>query len=83
MNRLSLVIIVALVASSASARAEQEGKGASPTPSEALKEVRQAIDKGNAQWSEAWDKADASMLARLFAEDGVLLGRNGKIFKGP
>jgi uncharacterized protein (TIGR02246 family) len=83
MNRLSLVIIVALVASSASARAEQEGKGASPTPSEALKEVRQAIDKGNAQWSEAWDKADASMLARLFAEDGVLLGRNGKFFKGP
>jgi uncharacterized protein (TIGR02246 family) len=83
MNRLSLAIIVALVASSASARAEQEGKGASPTPSEALKEVRQAIDKGNAQWSEAWDKADASMLARLFAEDGVLLGRNGKFFKGP
>jgi len=83
MNRLSLVIIVALVASFASARAEQEGKGTSPAPSEALKEVRQAIDKGNAQWSEAWDKADASLLARLFAEDGVLLGRNGKFFKGP
>ena len=49
----------------------------------ALKEARQAIDKGNAQWIEAWDKADASLIAKLFAEDGVLLGRNGKFFKGP
>jgi hypothetical protein len=56
MNRLTLVIVVALIASSASARAEQ---GPSPTPSAALAEARQAIDKGNAQWIEAWDKADA------------------------
>ena len=83
MNRLSLVIIVALSASSASVRAEQEGKGSSPTPSAALAKARQAIDKGNAQWIDAWDKADAALLSRLFAEDGILLGRNGKIFKGP
>lgn len=83
MNRLTLVIIVALIASSASARAEQEGKSPSPTPSAALVEARQAIDKGNAQWSEAWEKADASLLSRLFAEDGILLGRNGRFFKGP
>ena len=48
-----------------------------------VSEVRKAIDKGNAQWIEAWDKADASLIAKLFAEDGVLLGRNGKFFKGP
>jgi uncharacterized protein (TIGR02246 family) len=83
MNRLSLVIVAALITSSASVRAEQEGKGSSPTPSAALAEARRAIDKGNAQWIEAWDKADASLLARLFAEDGILLGRNSKIFKGP
>jgi uncharacterized protein (TIGR02246 family) len=83
MNRLTLAIVVTLIASSASAGAEQEDKSPSPTPSAALVEARQAIDKGNAQWIEAWDKADASLLARLFAEDGVLLGRNGKIFKGP
>ena len=83
MNRLTLVIIVALIASSAFARAEEEGKSPSPTPSAALAQARQAIDKGNAQWIEAWDKADASLLSRLFAEDGILLGRNGKIFKGP
>ena len=83
MNRLTLVIIVTLIASSAVTWAEQKETAASPTPSSALKEVTQAIDKGNAQWIDAWDKADAALLSRLFAEDGVLLGRNGKIFKGP
>jgi uncharacterized protein (TIGR02246 family) len=48
-----------------------------------ISEARKAIDKGNAQWVEAWDKADASLIAKLFAEDGVLLSRNGKFFKGP
>ena len=83
MNRLTLVIIIALSASSAVTRAEQKETAASPPPSAALKEVRQAIDKGNAQWIDAWEKADAALLSRLFAEDGVLLGSNGKIFKGP
>jgi uncharacterized protein (TIGR02246 family) len=83
MNRHILFIAVALIASSAVTRAEEEGKNPSATTPAALAEVRQAIDKGNAQWIEAWDKADASLLAQLFAQDGVLLGRNGKIFKGP
>jgi uncharacterized protein (TIGR02246 family) len=82
MNRLNLVIVVALIAAFASARAQQEGKSPSAT-SAAVAEARRAIDKGNAQWSEAWDKADAALLSRLFAEDGILLGRNGKFFKGP
>jgi len=58
--------------------AEQETK-----TDPAVAEVRKAIDKGNAQWVEAWDKADASLIASLFANDGVMLGRNGKLFKGP
>jgi uncharacterized protein (TIGR02246 family) len=45
--------------------------------------VRQSIDRGNAQWIEAFEKADASLIASLFADDGVMLGRNGKSFKGP
>lgn len=49
----------------------------------ALTNVRKTIDKGNAQWIEAWDKADASLIASLFANDGVMLGSNGKVFKGP
>jgi uncharacterized protein (TIGR02246 family) len=75
--------IFLLIATSFSVLAEQEKKSESPTPSGALTEARKAIDKGNAQWIEAWDRADASLIAGLFAADGVLLGRNGKSFKGP
>src|SRR5216684_392190 len=82
MNRITpLALFFAL--SCSGVRAEQEKKIESATPSLALAEARKAIDHGNAQWVEAWDKADASLIAGLFAEDGVLLGRNGKFFKGP
>ena len=84
MNRPTAFLTVILIVSSwLTARAEQENKRDSATPSAALTEARKAIDNGNAQWVEAWDKADASLIAGLFAEDGVLLGRNGKFFKGP
>ena len=74
MNRRTPLFLVPLIALSCSViGADQQS---------ALGEARQAIDKGNAQWVEAWDKADASLIAALFAEDGVLLGRNGKFFKG-
>jgi uncharacterized protein (TIGR02246 family) len=51
--------------------------------SDAVADVRRAIDKGNAQWIEGWAKGDAAMVAAIFAEDGVQLAGNGKIFKGP
>ena len=54
-----------------------------PNASEALVDVRRAIDKGNAQWSEGWAKGDPAMVAAIFADDGVQLAGNGKIFKGP
>src|SRR4029077_911008 len=41
--------------------------------SEAWKDVRRAIDKGNAQWSEGWAKGDPAMVAAIFADDGVQL----------
>jgi uncharacterized protein (TIGR02246 family) len=75
-------VILLLIATSLSVLAEQENKPDSPTTT-ALAEARKAIDNGNAQWVDAWEKADASLLAGLFAPDGVLLGRNGKVFKGP
>ncbi len=74
-------ISMLLLATGLSAFAGEESKN--PIQAAALTEARQAIDKGNAQWVEAWDKADAAMIAALFANDGVLLGRNGKFFKGP
>lgn len=72
-----------MLATCSCALAQQETKNESATPLAAMTGARRAIDKGNAQWIEAWDKADASLIAGLFAPDGVLLGRNGKIFKGP
>jgi uncharacterized protein (TIGR02246 family) len=75
--------VILLIATSFSALAAQEIKTETPTSSSTLTEARKAIDKGNAQWIEAWDKADASLIAGLFAADGVLLGRNGKSFTGP
>jgi len=63
--------------------AQTQNQTAAPNRSEALVDVRRAIDKGNAQWSEGWAKGDAAMVAALFADDGVQLAGNGKIFKGP
>ena len=78
MKRISTLLLVAFATANSLTATEPENK-----TDPALVEVRKAIDKGNAQWVEAWDKADASLIASLFAEDGVLLGRNGKMFKGP
>jgi uncharacterized protein (TIGR02246 family) len=75
MNRRTPLFLLPLIALNCSVFGADQQSG--------LREARQAIDKGNAQWIEAWDKADASLIAALFAEDGVLLGRNGKFFKGP
>jgi len=75
MNRRTPLFLLPLIALNCSVFGADQQSG--------LREARQAIDKGNAQWVEAWDKADASLIAALFANDGVLLGRNGKVFKGP
>ena len=48
-----------------------------------LAEARGAIERGNAEWSEAWRRGDPQRVATLFAPDGVLLQSSGKILKGP
>src|SRR3982750_408974 len=63
--------------------AQTQNQIAVPNESNALADVRRAIDKGNAQWSEGWAKGEAAMVAAIFADDGVQLTGNGKIFKGP
>src|SRR2546423_3305439 len=63
--------------------AQTENPMAASNESNALVDVRRAIDKGNAQWSEGWAKGEAAMVAAIFAADGVQLTGNGKIFKGP
>ncbi|MDX6385754.1 MAG: hypothetical protein QOK48_3327 [Blastocatellia bacterium] len=77
---LGLGLTITLVVSFA-ALARTRNPAVTGTP-DALAEVRRAIDKGNAQWSEGWAKGDAAMVAAIFAEDGVQLAGNGKIIKG-
>lgn len=81
MKRVLIVTAVALAASFAAAHAARQAS-ASVAP-DAPEEVRHGIDAGNARWAEAWAKGDASILASLFADDGVQLAGNGKTFKGP
>ncbi len=54
MKRVSLLLFATCI----SVLAQPENKNET-----AIAEVRKAIDKGNAQWIEAWDKADASLIA--------------------
>jgi uncharacterized protein (TIGR02246 family) len=78
MKRTPLPLLAAAAIASASFAAEPEAKNQAT-----LAEARHAIDKGNAQWIEAWETANAALLTGLFAADGIMLGRNGKSFKGP
>jgi uncharacterized protein (TIGR02246 family) len=73
---------VAVLAASI-AFAQPKTQTAAPAGAETLADVKRAIDRGNAQWSEGWLKGDAAMVAAIFADDGVQLSGNGKIFKGP
>jgi uncharacterized protein (TIGR02246 family) len=50
--------------------------------SERLAEAKRAIDKGNAQWIEAWEKGDPEMVAALFTDDAVMLSQGARVFKG-
>jgi uncharacterized protein (TIGR02246 family) len=81
MRRLLLVAcLAALAVSIVFARtAKRTATAGSP---ETLEDVKRAIDKGNAQWSEGWAKGDAASVAAIFADDGVQLAGSGKIIKG-
>jgi len=81
MKQIFVWLAVALIVISV-VFAKTKNQTVGPGASETLAEVRRAIDKGNAQWSEGWAKGDAAMVAAIFADDGVQLTGNGKMFKG-
>ena len=74
---VSFTVLLATVAFAQTANQNTNTKS-----SDALAEVKRAIDKGNAQWIEGWEKGDAAMVADIFTEDGVLLWRGGRVIKG-
>jgi uncharacterized protein (TIGR02246 family) len=81
MKRIFIGLCIAVVLTTI-AFAQTKNHAAVVSSAETLADVRSAIDKGNAQWSEGWRKGDAAMVASIFADDGVQLSGNGKIIKG-
>jgi uncharacterized protein (TIGR02246 family) len=73
-----LILAAIIVSTAASILAQNE----TTTAAGSYEEAKAAIAKGNAQWSEGWAKGDASLVAAVFADDGVQLAKGGKIIKG-
>jgi uncharacterized protein (TIGR02246 family) len=82
MKPFLLAIITILLAAHPGFSQTKSPSAVSGEDSERLEEAKRAIEKGNAQWIEAWQKGNPEMLAAIFAEDGVMLSQGGKVFKG-
>jgi uncharacterized protein (TIGR02246 family) len=81
MMKAFMLLTAAAVVFASVAVGGADGGGAGSAP-DLLAEARSAIDKGNAQWVEAWAKGDAALLASIFADDGVQLIGGGRVVKG-
>ena len=81
MNRILMAILL-VTATAILAQGQKQTTAPAAASPDAVAEVRRTIEKGNAQWVEAWAKGDPSMTASLFAEDGVQLAGKGKLVKG-
>jgi len=82
MKRNSVVLTICfLVAGPIFSQSKNQSHMDAPN-TDALAEVRRVIDKGNSQWIEGWAKGDAAMVSEIFADDGVQLANNGRVFKG-
>jgi uncharacterized protein (TIGR02246 family) len=82
MKRLLLGAIIALLAARPAFSQSKNPSAVPEAASETYAEAKRAIDKGNAQWIEAWEKGDPEMLAAIFTEDGIMLSQGGRVFKG-
>ena len=78
-----LVGAIVLLLTAHPALSQTENPSAAPeVTSERFAEAKRAIDKGNAEWIEAWEKGNPEMLAAIFTDDAVMLSQGGKVFKG-
>ncbi|MEP6912534.1 MAG: SgcJ/EcaC family oxidoreductase [bacterium] len=76
------IALIVLSVSYCLSQTKSQATGAEAASSDLLAEAKRAIDKGNAQWIEAWAKGDSTMVSAIFADDGVLLSGSGKVIKG-
>jgi uncharacterized protein (TIGR02246 family) len=77
---VSLAVML-LIATAMRAQTNKQAPPSAPS-SPHLAEAKRAIDQGNAEWIEAWEKGDPSLVAALFTEDGSILSSDGKVIKG-
>jgi uncharacterized protein (TIGR02246 family) len=82
MKQFLLGAIIALLASHSALSQTKNPSAVPEAASEIFAEAKRAIDKGNAEWIEAWEKGNPEMLAAIFTDDGVMLSQDGKVFKG-
>lgn len=81
-RNLFYAFLLALLFATFSQAQEKKTDEKTNSSSPFLEEAKNAIDRGNRQWIEGWEKGDAVMVAAIFTEDGMWLGSNGKIHKG-
>ena len=82
MKRFLLGAIIVLLAAPPAFSQTKNPSAAPEAASEAFTEAKRGIDKGNAEWIEAWEKGDPERIAAIFTDDGIMLSQGGKVFKG-
>ena len=82
MKRLLLGAIIVLLAARPAFSQTKNPSAVPEVTSEIFAEAKRAIDKGNAEWIEAWEKGDAERIAAIFTDDAVMLSQGGRVFKG-
>ena len=82
MKRFILGAIIVLLAASPAFSQTKNPAAVPEVASEAFTEAKRGIDKGNAEWIEAWEKGDPERIAAIFTDDGIMLSQGGKVFKG-
>ncbi len=82
MKRFLVGAIVVLLTARPGLSQTENPSAAPEVTSERFAEAKRAIDKGNAEWIEAWEKGNPEMLAAIFTDDAVMLSQGGKVFKG-
>jgi uncharacterized protein (TIGR02246 family) len=83
MTRLVLCICIVILGIACALGQTKKPDAIESADSQRLTEVKEAINKGNAQWIEGWKTRDAAMVAGIFAEEGFQLAGSGKVIKGP
>jgi uncharacterized protein (TIGR02246 family) len=82
MKRLLLGAMIVLLAAPPAFSQTKNASGVPEAISEIFAEAKRAIDRGNAEWIEAWEKGDPARIAALFTDDAVMLSQGGRVFKG-